>query len=49
MSVCVTVSIPDWCLSLVYIIRFVRAVTPIDRLLLAVASVYVGVYVSSTL
>lgn len=37
---------PGWCPPLDHIIRFVRAVTPVDRLLLAVASVYVGVYVS---
>lgn len=47
MSVCVCVCYGEY--SLVHIIRFVRALTPIDRILLAVASVYVGVHVSSTL
>lgn len=37
---------PRWFLPLVHVIRFVRTATPIDGLLLAVASVYVGMYVS---
>ncbi len=37
---------PGWFPPLIHIIRFVRTATPIDHLLFAVASVYVGMYVS---